>query len=84
MKSRRMRWMGHMTSIGEKRNTYRILMEKPEFIRDYFEDLVLNGKDNIKIDLIAVGWEIMKDILLVQDRDKLQDAVKININFRVS
>lgn len=76
--------MGHMTSIGEKRNTYRILMEKPEFIRDYFEDLVLNGKDNIKIDLIAVGWEIMKDILLVQDRDKLQDAVKININFRVS
>jgi hypothetical protein len=30
IKSRRMRWEGHVARIGEKRNAYRILMEKPE------------------------------------------------------
>jgi hypothetical protein len=30
IKSRRMRWAGHVARMGEKRNTCRILMEKPE------------------------------------------------------
>jgi hypothetical protein len=30
IKSRRMRWAGHVDRMGEKRNTYRILMGKPE------------------------------------------------------
>jgi hypothetical protein len=30
MKSRRMRWAGHVAQIGEKRNAYRILVGKPE------------------------------------------------------
>jgi hypothetical protein len=29
-KSRRMRWVGHVARIGEKRNAYRILVNKPE------------------------------------------------------
>jgi hypothetical protein len=29
IKSRRMRWAGHVTCIGEKRNAYRILVGKP-------------------------------------------------------
>jgi hypothetical protein len=29
IKSRRMRWAGHVTQMGEK-NVYRILVEKPE------------------------------------------------------
>jgi hypothetical protein len=28
--SRRMRWAGHVSRIGEKRNAYRILVGKPE------------------------------------------------------
>jgi hypothetical protein len=28
MKSRRMRWLGHVARIGEKRNTYRLLVVK--------------------------------------------------------
>jgi hypothetical protein len=35
------------------------------------------------MDLIAVGWEVMERIHLVQDRDKWQVAVKINMNRRV-
>jgi hypothetical protein len=29
IKSRRMRWAGHVARMGEKRNAYRILMGKP-------------------------------------------------------
>jgi hypothetical protein len=30
IKSRRMRWAGHVARTGEKRNAYRLLVEKPE------------------------------------------------------
>jgi hypothetical protein len=30
IKSRRMRWAGHVTRIEERMNSYRILVEKPE------------------------------------------------------
>jgi hypothetical protein len=30
IKSRRMRWAGHVAQMGEKRNSYRILVGKPE------------------------------------------------------
>jgi hypothetical protein len=30
IKSRRMRWVGHMACVGEERKRYRILVEKPE------------------------------------------------------
>jgi hypothetical protein len=30
IKSRRMRWAGHVARMGEKRNEYGILMGKPE------------------------------------------------------
>jgi hypothetical protein len=30
IKSMRMRWEGHVTRTGEKRNAFRILVEKPE------------------------------------------------------
>jgi hypothetical protein len=30
IKSRRMRWAGHVARIGEERNVYRVLVRKPE------------------------------------------------------
>jgi hypothetical protein len=30
IRSRRMRWVGHVARMGEKRNAYRLLVEKPE------------------------------------------------------
>jgi hypothetical protein len=30
IKSRRMRWAGHLARMGEKRNAYRLLVGKPE------------------------------------------------------
>jgi hypothetical protein len=30
IKSRRIRWAGHIARMGEERNAYRLLVEKPE------------------------------------------------------
>jgi hypothetical protein len=35
IKSRRMRWVGHVAHMGEGRNVYRILMGKPERKRPF-------------------------------------------------
>jgi hypothetical protein len=58
IKSRRMRWAGHVAGMGLKRNAYRILVEKPEGKRPL-------GKprhrwvDHVKMDLIEIGWDSM-------------------------
>jgi hypothetical protein len=51
MKSRRMRWAGHVARMGEGRNVYRVLMGKPEG-KDHLED---QGVDGIKIDNREIG-----------------------------
>ena len=46
IKSRRMSWAGHVASMGERRDAYRILVGRPRHRR----------KDNIKMDLLEMGW----------------------------
>jgi len=46
IKSRRMRWVGHVAHMGERRGIYRILVGKPGH----------RWKGNIKKDLQEVGW----------------------------
>jgi hypothetical protein len=55
MKSRRMRWAGHVSRMGEKRNACRILVEKPEGKRPLGKPR-LRWADNIKIDHREIGW----------------------------
>jgi hypothetical protein len=50
VKSRRMRWTGHVARMGEKRNAYRILVGKPEGRRQLGRPR-RRWVDNIKIDL---------------------------------
>jgi hypothetical protein len=50
IKSRRMRWEGHVARMGEKRNAYRILVGKPEGKRPLGSPR-RRWVDNIKIDL---------------------------------
>jgi hypothetical protein len=55
IKSRRMRWVGHVARIGEKRNAYRILVGKPERKR-YLGRAKSMWVDKIKNDLREIGW----------------------------
>jgi hypothetical protein len=50
MKSRRMRWVGHVARMGEKRNVYRLLVGKPEGKRPLGRPR-RRWIDNIKTDL---------------------------------
>jgi hypothetical protein len=50
MKSRRMRWSGHVAHTGQKRNAYRILLGKPEGKRPLGRPKH-RWEDNIKMDL---------------------------------
>jgi hypothetical protein len=54
IKPRRMRWAGHVTRMGEKRNAYRILLGKPEGKRPLGRPR-RRWVDNIKMDLRDVG-----------------------------
>jgi hypothetical protein len=55
IKSRRMRWTGHVACMGEMRGAYRILVGGPEGRRPLGSPRC-RWKDNIKMDLQEVGW----------------------------
>jgi hypothetical protein len=55
IKSRRMRWVGHVARMGEKRNTYRLLVGKPEGKRPLRRPRH-RWVDNIRMDLGEVMW----------------------------
>jgi hypothetical protein len=54
LKSRRMRWVGHISRMGEKQNVYRMLVGKPEGKRPLGRPRH-RWVDNIKIDLREIG-----------------------------
>jgi hypothetical protein len=55
IKSRRLRWAGHVARKGERRDAYRVLVGKPEGRRP-LERPRRRWEDNIKIDLREVEW----------------------------
>jgi hypothetical protein len=82
IKSRRMRWIGHVARMGEKRNAYRILAGNPEGKRPLGRPR-RTWVDNIKIDLREIGWDGRDWIDLAQDRDRWRALVRAVMNFRV-
>jgi hypothetical protein len=57
IKSRRMRWAGHVARIGEGRNVYRVLVRKPEG-KISLERPRRRWEDGIKMDLREIGWGV--------------------------
>jgi hypothetical protein len=55
IKSRMMRWAGHLARMGEKRNVYRLLVGKPEGKRPQGRSRC-RSVDRIQMDLGEVGW----------------------------
>jgi hypothetical protein len=67
-KSWRMKWAGHVAQMGEKSNTYRILVGKPEGKKTLGRSRS-RWMENKKIDLRNIGWGDMDWIAVAQDRD---------------
>jgi hypothetical protein len=64
--------------MGEKRNTYRLLVGKKPLGRPR-----RRWVDNIKMDLLEIGWGGVYWIGLAQDRDKWRALVNAVMNLRV-
>jgi hypothetical protein len=69
IKSRRMRWEGHVARMGLKRNEYRLLVGKPEGKKPLGRPR-RRWVDNIRTDLGEVGWRDVDWIGLAQDRHR--------------
>jgi hypothetical protein len=82
IKSRRMRWAGHVARMGEKRNAYTILVGKPEGKRPLGRTR-RRWVDNIKIDFREIGWDGMDWIDLAHDRGRWTALVNTVMNPRV-
>jgi hypothetical protein len=82
IKSRRLRWAGHVARMGERRGAYRALVGKPEERRPLGRPK-RRWEDNIKTDLREVGWGGIDWIDLAQDRDRWRALVNAVMNLRV-
>jgi hypothetical protein len=68
IKSRRMRWVGHVALMGEMRNIIRILVGGPEEKRPLGRPR-RRWEDNIKIDLQEVEYGGMDWIKLTREKE---------------
>jgi hypothetical protein len=57
IKSRRMRWTGHVARMGEGKNVYRVLVGKAEGKRPLGRPR-RRWEDGIKMDLREIGWGV--------------------------
>jgi hypothetical protein len=78
IKSRRMRWVGRVVRMWEKRNAHSLLVVKSEGKRQQGRPK-RKWVDNIRMDHAKMGWG-GEDWILIQDRDKWRDLV---MNLRV-
>ena len=82
IKSRRMRWAGHVAHMDEERGVYRVLVGKPEGKKPPGRPRH-RWVDNIRMDLQKVGCEYMDWIGLAQDGDRCRTRVSAVMNLQV-
>jgi len=81
VKSRRMRWAGHVARMGERRGVHRLLVGKAEGRRPLGRPRC-RWEGNIKMDLREVGGD--GDWMeLAEDRDRWRALAYTVMNFRV-
>jgi len=82
IKSRRMRWAGHVARMGEERGSIGSLVGKPEGKRPLGRPR-RRWVYNIRMDLQEVGCGYVDWIGLAQDRDRWRTLVSTVMNLRV-
>ncbi|KAJ4427974.1 hypothetical protein ANN_23987 [Periplaneta americana] len=82
IKSRRLRWAGHVARMGESRNAYRVLIGRPEGKKPLGRQR-RRWEDNIKMDLREMGYDDRDWINLAQDRDRWRAYMRAAMNLRI-
>jgi len=81
IKSRRMKWVGHVVRMGEESGVYSVLVGKPEGKRPLGRPR-RRWVDNIRMVLQEVGCGYIDWIGLAQDRDRWRTLVSAVMNLR--
>ena len=82
VKSRRMKWEGHVARMGQGRGVHRVLVGKPEVKRPFGRPR-RRWENNIKMDLQEVRGGCGDWMGLAQDRDRWRALVSTVMNIRV-
>jgi hypothetical protein len=82
IKSRRMRWAGHVACTGEGRGAYRVWVGRPEGKRPLGRPRC-RWEDNIKMDLKEKGIDGVNWIRLAQDSVHWRAFLNTVMNLRV-
>jgi hypothetical protein len=82
IKSKTMRWAGHVARMGEERNVYKVLVGKREGKRPLGRPRC-RWEEGIRLDLRETGWGRVDWIQLAQDRDRWRALVIMVMNLRV-
>ena len=82
IKSRRIRWAGHVARMGEGSGVYRVLVGRPGGRRPLGRPR-RRWEDNIRMDLREVGYGCVDWMELAQDRDRWRALVSAVMNLRV-
>jgi hypothetical protein len=82
IKSKTMRWVGHVACMGEGIGIYRVSAGRPEGKRPLGRP-TRRWEDNINVDLREIGIDVEKWIQLAQDRVQWRAFVNTVMNFEV-
>jgi hypothetical protein len=82
VKSRRMRWAGHVARMGEERGMHWVLVRKPEEKRPMGRPR-RRWEGNIKMDIQEMGGACGDSMELDHDRDMWRALVSTVMNLRV-
>jgi hypothetical protein len=82
IKSRRMRWAGHVARMGERSKLYTVLVGKPAG-KEPSGRPRRRWEDGIKVGLRENGWGGLEWIQLAQGRDRWRAVVNAVMNLRV-
>jgi hypothetical protein len=83
VKSKRMRWTGHVACMGEERKVYKVLVGKPEGKRPLGRSR-RRWQDGIRINLGEIGLGGVDWIRLAQDRDRWRAFAVMNLRVLAS
>jgi hypothetical protein len=82
VKSRRLKWAGHVARMGEERKVYKVLVEKLEGKRPLGRPR-RRWEEGLRMDLRKISWGSVDWIQLAQDRDRWWALVNKVMNLRV-
>jgi hypothetical protein len=82
IKSRRMRWEGHVACMGEERKVYRVLVRKPQG-KEPLGRPRRRWEDGIRMHPREIGWKDVEWVKLAQDRGQWWAVVNAVMNLQV-